>query len=34
MSCHEKGGALENMRTKMDCGGCHAPLMDKHPAKS
>jgi hypothetical protein len=34
MSCHEKGGALENMRTKMDCGGCHAPLMGKHPAKS
>jgi hypothetical protein len=34
MSCHEKGSALENMRTKMDCGGCHAPLMDKHPAKS
>lgn len=33
MSCHEKGGALENIRTKMDCGGCHAPLMGKHPHK-
>jgi hypothetical protein len=32
-SCHEKGGALENMRTQMDCRGCHAPLMGKHPAK-
>ena len=34
MSCHEKGGALENIRTKMDCGGCHAPLIGKHPDKS
>ena len=34
MTCHEKGGALENMRTKMDCGGCHAPLIGKHPEKS
>jgi putative redox-active protein with C_GCAxxG_C_C motif len=33
MSCHEKGGALENMRTKMNCGGCHAPLIGKHPLK-
>lgn len=32
MTCHEKGGALENIRTKMDCGGCHAPLIGKHPA--
>jgi hypothetical protein len=31
MSCHEKGGALANIRTKMDCGGCHAPLVGKHP---
>jgi len=22
-SCHDKGGALENSRTMMDCGGCH-----------
>ena len=34
MSCHEKGGALENARTKMDCGGCHAPLIGKHPGKA
>ncbi len=34
MSCHEKGGAVENIRTKMDCGGCHAPLMGKHPSQS
>jgi hypothetical protein len=33
ISCHERGGALDNVRTKMDCGGCHAPLMGKHPAK-
>ncbi|MBZ5627673.1 MAG: C-GCAxxG-C-C family protein [Acidobacteriia bacterium] len=33
-SCHEKGGAVENIRTKMDCGGCHAPLMGKHPGIS
>lgn len=31
MSCHEKGGELENMRTLMDCRGCHAPLIGKHP---
>jgi hypothetical protein len=31
MSCHEKGGAVENTRTKMNCGGCHAPLRGKHP---
>jgi hypothetical protein len=31
MSCHEKGGAVENTRTKMNCTGCHAPLLDKHP---
>jgi hypothetical protein len=34
MTCHEKAGALENMRTKMNCGGCHAPLMGKHPLKT
>jgi Putative redox-active protein (C_GCAxxG_C_C) len=34
MTCHEKGGAVENIRTKMDCGGCHAPLMGKHPGKA
>lgn len=22
-TCHEKGGMVENMRTKMECGGCH-----------
>ena len=32
MTCHEKGGPVENIRTKMDCGGCHAPLIGKHPA--
>lgn len=31
MSCHEKGSVLENMRAKMDCAGCHAPLIGKHP---
>jgi len=30
-SCHEKGGELENIRTSMDCRGCHAPLIGKHP---
>lgn len=34
MSCHEKDGAVENIRTKMDCGGCHAPLIGKHPDRS
>ena len=34
MSCHEKGSVLENARTKMDCGGCHAPLIGKHPSKT
>jgi hypothetical protein len=32
MSCHEKGGALEDMRTNMNCRGCHAPMLGKHPA--
>lgn len=22
-TCHEKGGAVENIRAKMECGGCH-----------
>ena len=34
MTCHEKGGALEDMRTKMNCGGCHKPLIGKHPVKT
>jgi hypothetical protein len=32
LSCHGRGGKAENMLTKMNCGGCHAPLMGKHPA--
>jgi hypothetical protein len=24
MSCHEKGGALENMRSKQACAPCHS----------
>lgn len=31
MSCHEKGGAVENIRTKMDCAGCHSPQLARHP---
>lgn len=31
MSCHEKGGQLENTRGKMSCGGCHFNLKPKHP---
>jgi hypothetical protein len=31
MSCHEKGGVLENTRGKMRCGGCHAALKPEHP---
>lgn len=27
MSCHEKGGHVENIRTKMDCGGCHSDTL-------
>jgi Putative redox-active protein (C_GCAxxG_C_C) len=30
MSCHEKGGSLENSRGKMGCGGCHF-TFSKHP---
>jgi len=33
MSCHEKGGPVENIRTKMNCGGCHAPMLKNHPSK-
>ncbi|MGI9102048.1 MAG: C-GCAxxG-C-C family (seleno)protein [Terriglobales bacterium] len=33
MSCHEKGGAVENIRTQMDCRGCHAPIIGKHPGR-
>jgi hypothetical protein len=29
--CHEKGGEVENTRTKMDCGGCHFHLGGEHP---
>jgi len=25
--CHEKGGMVENMRSKMECGGCHQPQI-------
>jgi len=33
MSCHEKGGVLENSRGKMDCGLCHftSASGQKHP---
>jgi hypothetical protein len=31
MGCHEKGGALENSRGKMRCGGCHFALKATHP---
>jgi hypothetical protein len=30
-SCHEVGGAKEDTRTKMDCGGCHFHLGGEHP---
>ncbi len=33
MSCHEKGGHVENIRTKMDCGGCHSPQLAKGHGK-
>jgi putative redox-active protein with C_GCAxxG_C_C motif len=29
--CHDKGGAVENSRGMMDCGGCHFTGMAKHP---
>ena len=32
MACHEKGGALEDMRSKMSCGGCHKALGKDHPS--
>jgi hypothetical protein len=31
MSCHEKGGTLENTRGMMDCGGCHFRGPSQHP---
>jgi len=34
MSCHEKDGPVQDIRTKMECGGCHAPEMSKHPPNS
>jgi hypothetical protein len=34
MSCHERGGVLENTRGKMNCGGCHSPMVGKHPGKA
>ena len=30
-SCHDKGGAIENMRGTMDCGGCHFTSRSRHP---
>lgn len=30
-SCHDKGGAVENSRGLMDCGGCHFTGKAKHP---
>ena len=30
MSCHEKGGAMENSRGKMNCSGCHSPKLNPH----
>ena len=29
--CHDQGGALENTRGMMDCGGCHFTPRTKHP---
>lgn len=34
IACHGRGGAQQNMLAKMDCGGCHAPLLGKHPKRS
>lgn len=34
MSCHEKGGMLENSRGKMNCGGCHSLRLGEHPKLS
>lgn len=32
MSCHEKGGTLENVRVRMECGDCHsAEVKSGHP---
>ena len=30
MSCHGKGGELQNTRGKMGCNSCHTPLSDDH----
>jgi hypothetical protein len=32
MSCHEKGGAVENSRGKMNCSGCHSLKFKDHYA--
>ncbi|HVN22391.1 MAG TPA: C-GCAxxG-C-C family protein [Syntrophorhabdales bacterium] len=29
--CHDQGGAIENTRGMMDCGGCHFTPRSKHP---
>ncbi|MHC4325642.1 MAG: C-GCAxxG-C-C family (seleno)protein [Planctomycetota bacterium] len=31
MSCHTKGGELQDSRGKMSCTSCHSTLPDKHP---
>jgi len=33
MTCHEKGGVLENTRGKQECGVCHTALPASHPKK-
>jgi Putative redox-active protein (C_GCAxxG_C_C) len=32
MKCHEKGGQVEDTRTRMDCQGCHFHLGGEHPS--
>jgi hypothetical protein len=34
MSCHEKGGAVEDIRTKMNCGECHEPEVKNQHGKA
>jgi len=34
MSCHERGGAVENVRSKMDCGGCHTVQIKEAHGKA
>jgi hypothetical protein len=34
MSCHGRGSTKQNVLTKMDCGGCHAPQVAKHSKRS